>query len=92
MGDRKLEVVGLENSLYVGQIIAGVRQHGCRLAQCSEVIIRYVGKCLFLLKSLFGRLSSFGSMTLLRIELKSFFTSIAHMKSSHFMVTIVPRS
>ena len=41
MGDRKMEVVGLENSLYVGQIIAGVRQHGLRLAQCSTVVIRY---------------------------------------------------
>ena len=40
MGDRKLEVVGLENSLYVGQIIAGVRQHGLRLAQCSNVVIK----------------------------------------------------
>ncbi|XP_066919776.1 diacylglycerol kinase beta-like isoform X2 [Clytia hemisphaerica] len=40
ISDRKLEVVGLENSLYVGQIIAGVRQHGLRLAQCSTVVIK----------------------------------------------------
>ena len=40
MGDGKVEVVGLENSLYVGQIIAGVRQHGIRLAQCSTVELR----------------------------------------------------
>ncbi|XP_065666268.1 diacylglycerol kinase beta isoform X4 [Hydra vulgaris] len=37
IGDRKIEVVGLENSLYVGQIIAGVRQHGLRIAQCSSI-------------------------------------------------------
>ena len=40
LGDRKMEVVGLENSLYVGQIIAGVRQHGLRLAQCSNITIK----------------------------------------------------
>ncbi|XP_057293512.1 diacylglycerol kinase beta-like isoform X1 [Hydractinia symbiolongicarpus] len=40
MGDKKIEVVGLENSLYVGQIIAGVRQHGLRLAQCSSVMLK----------------------------------------------------
>ena len=40
IGDGQLEVVGLENSLFVGQIIAGVRAHALRLAQCSSVIIR----------------------------------------------------
>jgi len=40
MGDHKLEVVGVENILYVGQIIAGVRQHGLRIAQCSSLTIR----------------------------------------------------
>ena len=40
IGDGQLEVVGLENSLYVGQIIAGVRAHGLRLAQCASITIR----------------------------------------------------
>ncbi|XP_068670745.1 diacylglycerol kinase beta-like isoform X2 [Montipora foliosa] len=40
IGDGQLEVVGLENSLYVGQIIAGVRTHGLRLAQGSSITIR----------------------------------------------------
>ncbi|XP_065052718.1 diacylglycerol kinase beta-like isoform X2 [Rhopilema esculentum] len=40
IGDRCIEVIGLENVLYVGQIIAGVRQHGLRLAQCSTLTIR----------------------------------------------------
>ncbi|XP_015749284.1 PREDICTED: diacylglycerol kinase gamma-like, partial [Acropora digitifera] len=40
IGDGQLEVVGLENSLYVGQIIAGVRAHGLRLAQGASITIR----------------------------------------------------
>lgn len=40
IGDGKLEVVGLENTLFVSQIIVGVRAHGLRLAQCSSVVIR----------------------------------------------------
>ena len=44
IGDRLIEVIGLENVLYVGQIIAGVRQHGLRLAQCSSITIRFVAK------------------------------------------------
>ncbi|XP_048579403.1 diacylglycerol kinase beta isoform X2 [Nematostella vectensis] len=40
IGDGQLEVVGLESSLYVGQIIAGVRTHGLRLAQCSSIEIK----------------------------------------------------
>ena len=40
ISDRKLEVVGLESSLHVGQIIAGVRTHGLRLAQCEKITIR----------------------------------------------------
>ncbi|XP_031560533.1 diacylglycerol kinase beta-like isoform X1 [Actinia tenebrosa] len=40
IGDGKLEVVGLENTLYVAQIIGGVRAHGLRLAQCSSIEIR----------------------------------------------------
>ena len=42
IGDEKLEVVGLENTLFVSQIIVGVRAHGLRLAQCSSVVIRWV--------------------------------------------------
>lgn len=42
IGDGQLEVVGLENSLFVGQIIAGVRGHALRLAQCSSITIRLV--------------------------------------------------
>ena len=40
IGDGQLEVVGLKNSFDVGQIIAGVRAHGLRLAQCSSITIR----------------------------------------------------
>ena len=42
IGDGQLEVVGLENTLFVGQIIAGVRAHALRLAQCSSITIRLV--------------------------------------------------
>ena len=40
IGDGQLEVVGLENTLFVSQIIVGVRAHGLRLAQCSSIVIR----------------------------------------------------
>ncbi|XP_046847227.1 diacylglycerol kinase 1-like isoform X2 [Xenia sp. Carnegie-2017] len=39
IGDGLIEVVGFENALYVGQIIAGVRAHALRLAQCSTITI-----------------------------------------------------
>ena len=42
IGDGQLEVVGLENTLFVSQIIVGVRAHGLRLAQCSSIVIRWV--------------------------------------------------
>ena len=42
IGDGQLEVVGLENTLFVSQIIVGVRAHGLRLAQCSSIVIRLV--------------------------------------------------
>jgi len=40
VGDNQIEVVGLENSIHVAQITAGM-QSGRRLAQCSNVVIRY---------------------------------------------------
>ena len=40
VGDGQIEVVGLENSIHVAQITAGM-QSGRRLAQCSNVVIRY---------------------------------------------------
>ena len=39
VGDGQIEVVGLENSIHVAQITAGM-QSGRRLAQCSNVVIR----------------------------------------------------
>lgn len=39
IGDGLIEVVGFENALYVGQIIAGVRAHALRLAQGSNITI-----------------------------------------------------
>lgn len=39
IGDGLIEVVGFENALYVGQIIAGVRAHALRIAQCSNITI-----------------------------------------------------
>lgn len=38
-GDKKIEVIGLENCLHMGQVRTGLRASGRRLAQCSEVII-----------------------------------------------------
>jgi diacylglycerol kinase (ATP) len=38
-GDRRIEVIGLENCLHMGQVRTGLRASGRRLAQCSEVII-----------------------------------------------------
>lgn len=39
IGDRKIEVIGLENCLHMGQVRTGLRASGRRLAQCSEVMI-----------------------------------------------------
>lgn len=39
IGDKKIEVIGLENCLHMGQVRTGLRASGRRLAQCSEVRI-----------------------------------------------------
>lgn len=40
IGDKRIEVVGLENCLHMGQVRTGLRSSGKRLAQCSHIIIR----------------------------------------------------
>lgn len=40
IGDRLIEVIGLENCLHMGQVRTGLRASGRRLAQCSEVLIK----------------------------------------------------
>uniref|UniRef100_A0A1A9V2G4 Diacylglycerol kinase n=1 Tax=Glossina austeni TaxID=7395 RepID=A0A1A9V2G4_GLOAU len=40
IGDRLIEVIGLENCLHMGQVRTGLRASGRRLAQCSEIIIK----------------------------------------------------
>lgn len=42
VGDKLIEVIGLENCIHVGQVKAGLRASGKRLAQCSSVVIRLV--------------------------------------------------
>ncbi|XP_021697555.1 diacylglycerol kinase 1 isoform X2 [Aedes aegypti] len=39
IGDRRIEVIGLENCLHMGQVRTGLRASGRRLAQCSEVVL-----------------------------------------------------
>uniref|UniRef100_A0A1A9W6Y9 Diacylglycerol kinase n=1 Tax=Glossina brevipalpis TaxID=37001 RepID=A0A1A9W6Y9_9MUSC len=40
IGDRLIEVIGLENCLHMGQVRTGLRASGRRLAQCSEIVIK----------------------------------------------------
>ncbi|XP_022240456.1 diacylglycerol kinase 1-like isoform X1 [Limulus polyphemus] len=40
IGDMLIEVIGLENCMHVGQVKAGLRGSGRRLAQCSSVLIK----------------------------------------------------
>lgn len=40
IGDRLIEVVGLESATQIGQIKAGVRAAARRLSQCSTVVIQ----------------------------------------------------
>ncbi|KAJ8035568.1 Diacylglycerol kinase beta [Holothuria leucospilota] len=40
IGDKLIEVIGIENALHAGQVKAGIRSSGKRLAQCSTVTVR----------------------------------------------------
>lgn len=40
IGDKMIEVIGLENCLHMGQVRTGLRSSGKRLAQCSHIVIR----------------------------------------------------
>ncbi len=40
MGDKLIEVVGVQSAIHAGSIYAGVRSSAKRLGQCSSVVIR----------------------------------------------------
>ncbi|ODM94692.1 Diacylglycerol kinase beta [Orchesella cincta] len=40
IGDKLIEVIGLENCLHMGQVRTGLRASGRRLAQCSTIVIK----------------------------------------------------
>jgi diacylglycerol kinase (ATP) len=41
VGDKLIEVVGVQSAIHAGSIYAGVRSSAKRLGQCSSVVIRY---------------------------------------------------
>jgi diacylglycerol kinase (ATP) len=44
VGDKLIEVVGVQSAIHAGSIYAGVRSSAKRLGQCSSVVIRYERK------------------------------------------------
>ena len=40
VGDKLIEVVGVQSAIHAGSIYAGVRSSAKRLGQCSRVVIR----------------------------------------------------
>ena len=40
VGDKLIEVVGVQSAIHAGSIYAGVRSSAKRLGQCSTVVIR----------------------------------------------------
>lgn len=48
VGDKLIEVVGVQSAIHAGSIYAGVRSSAKRLGQCSTVVIRYMKDCLLI--------------------------------------------
>jgi hypothetical protein len=42
VGDKLIEVVGVQSAIHAGSIYAGVRSSAKRLGQCSSVVIRSI--------------------------------------------------